>query len=98
MQVGESLQEAVRREAAEEVGADLRNVQLFGVYSSFYEGKSDHIVVFFCEQFTWQKGRNSEIECVSCFPLNDLPGGTSPGTRRRIAEYVSGEMAVAARW
>ncbi len=98
VQAGESLQEAVRREAAEEAGAELRGLKLFGVYSSFLEGKSDHITVFLCEDFTWRKGSSSEIECVACFALEDLPEGTSPGARRRIAEYVAGGVAVAARW
>ncbi len=98
VQAGESLQEAVRREAAEEAGAELRSLRLFGVYSSFFEGKSDHITVFLCEDFTWRKGSSSEIECVACFALEDLPEETSPGTRRRIAEYVAGGVAVAARW
>lgn len=98
VQAGESLEEAIRREAAEEAGAVLDDVRLFGAYSSFLEGKSDHIFVFFCEDFTWQKGSNREIQCVNCFALDELPEGTSLGTRRRIAEYVAGEMAVAAPW
>ena len=98
VQAGESLQEAVRREVAEEAGAVLHDPRLYGVYSSFFEGKSDHIVVFLCEEFTWQKVSNGEIECVNCFELDGLPEGTSPGTRRRIEEYVVGETGVAATW
>lgn len=98
VQAKESLEEAVRREAAEEVGADLGSMQLFGVYSNFFEGKSDHIVVFLCREFSWQAVSNREIECVNCFELDGLPEGTSPGTRRRIEEYVVGETGVAATW
>ena len=98
VQAGESLLEAIRREAAEEVGAALYDPRLYGVYSSFFEGKSDHIVVFLCEEFTWQKVSNGEIECVESFAFEELPEGTSPGTRRRIAEYVAGETGVAAPW
>lgn len=98
VQAGESLQGAMRREADEEVRAVLHDLQLFGVYSSFFEGKSDHIVVFQCEDFSWQRGRNREISCVNCFSLDKLPEGTSPGTRRRIAEYATGKMGVAAPW
>ncbi len=95
---GESLQEAIGREAAEEAGAVLRDPRLFGVYSSFHERKSDHIVVFVCEEFTWRAGRNREIEDVDCFAIDQLPEGTSPGTRRRVAEFAAGRTAVAAPW
>ena len=95
---GESLPDAIKREAAEEAGAVLHELKLFGVYSSFLEGKSDHIVVFVSEDFTWQSTANREIESVGCFALDELPLGTSPGTRRRIAEFAAGARAVAAPW
>ena len=95
---GESFPDAIKREAAEEAGAVLHELKLFGVYSSFLEGKSDHIVVFVCKDFTWQSTANREIESVSCFALDELPLGTSPGTRRRIAEFAAGARAVAAPW
>ena len=95
---GESLPDAINREAAEEAGAVLHELKLFGVYSSFLEGKSDHIVVFVSEDFTWQSTANREIESVGCFALDELPLGTSPGTRRRIAEFAAGARAVAAPW
>ena len=95
---GESLPDAIKREAAEEAGAVLHDLNLFGVYSSFFEGKSDHIVVFVCEDFTWQSTANREIESVGCFALDELPLGASPGTRRRIAEFAAGASAVAAPW
>ena len=95
---GESLPDAISREAAEEAGAVLHELKLFGVYSSFLEGKSDHIVIFVSEDFTWQSTANREIENVGCFALDELPLGTSPGTRRRIAEFAAGLRAVAAPW
>lgn len=98
VQAGESLREAVKREAAEEAGVGLQDLQLFGVYSSFFEGKSDHIVVFLSEEFTWRRVGSQEIESVDSFALNELPEGTSPGTHRRIAEYAAGERAVATSW
>ncbi len=98
VQPGETLGDAIAREAAEEAGVELQELRLFGVYSSFLEGKSDHIVVFVCEAFTWREVSNREIESVDCFALGELPEGTSPGTRRRIAEYAAGEKAVSAPW
>lgn len=98
VEAGETLRDAVKREAAEEAGVGLQDLRLFGVYSSFFEGKSDHIVVFLSEDFTWRRVGSQEIESVQCFALNELPEGTSPGTRRRIAEYTAGERAVATSW
>jgi 8-oxo-dGTP pyrophosphatase MutT (NUDIX family) len=44
---GESLEQAARREAQEELGARLGTLHLFGAYSNFFEYKSDHVIVFF---------------------------------------------------
>ena len=51
VQSGETLGDAIRREAAEETGAVLHELWLFGVYSNFSEAKSDHVVVFCSEDF-----------------------------------------------
>ena len=98
VQAGETLVEAVRREASEETGAVLHELRLFGVYSSFFEAKSDHIVLFCCEDFERVPKEAWEVEQIGSFALDDLPDGTSPGTRRRIAEYAGGASAVVARW
>ena len=86
---GETLEQAIRREAAEEIGATLGDLQFFGVYTNFYEGKSDHVIVFACNTFTLTGQTDAgEIERFDCFPLDDLPDNVSPGTQRRIREYV----------
>jgi len=43
---GETLEQAARREAREELGATLDELRLAGIYSHFGEYKSDHMVVF----------------------------------------------------
>jgi 8-oxo-dGTP pyrophosphatase MutT (NUDIX family) len=88
---GETLEEAARREAAEELGAKLGNLRLFGVYTNFYEYKSDHVIVFTCADFALTGKTNHEIESFDLFRSDDLPEGTSPGSRRRIQEYVSSD-------
>jgi len=98
VKAGETLSNAVKREAAEEAGVGLQDLRLFGVYSSFLEGKSDHVVVFLCEEFSWRRVNSREIESANCFGLSELPEGTSPGTRRRVAEYTAGERCVATSW
>ena len=85
---GETLEAAVRREAAEETGAILEHLSLLGIYSSFYQAKSDHVAVFVSEKFTLTKRQDrAEIEQVGVFPLDNLPPQASEGTKRRIAEY-----------
>nr|MBC7245073.1 NUDIX domain-containing protein [Chloroflexota bacterium] len=87
---GETVEEATRREAAEELGAELGILRLVGVYTNFYEHKNDHIVVLSCADFVLKGKTNREIACFAFFPLDDLPNDVSPGTLRRIQEYVGG--------
>ncbi|MBN2390595.1 MAG: NUDIX domain-containing protein [Anaerolineae bacterium] len=87
MKRGETLEQAIRREAAEEVGATLGQVRVLGVYTNFYEYKSDHVIVFVCDDVAVQGKHSYEIERYGFFAFDDLPPDTSPGSRRRIAEY-----------
>ncbi|RLD06404.1 MAG: ADP-ribose pyrophosphatase [Chloroflexota bacterium] len=96
---GETAKEAGRREAQEEVGAELSELTLFGVYANFYQHKSDHIVVLFCDDFTLTGKTDWEIERFNFFPLDDLPPDVSPGCLHRILEYAAGqESAQAGVW
>ena len=87
----ETLEQAARREAREEVGAQLGPLTLVGVYSGFAEGKSDHVTVFACTEFTHTAVTSPEIERSAFFPLDALPEDVSPGTRRRIEAYLQGD-------
>ena len=96
---GETLEEAVRREAREEVGGVLADLQLFGVYSSFAQGKSDHVAAFISEQFTWTPpAGQAEIAEVISAPLDALPPRTTPGTKRRLAEYRRHQFPYFGTW
>jgi 8-oxo-dGTP pyrophosphatase MutT (NUDIX family) len=90
---GETLDQAARREAREEVGAELGPLTLVGVFSSFAEGKADHITVFRCAGFTLSPAANTEIERFAFFKLTVLPPDVSAGTRRRIEAMLSGAPA-----
>jgi len=68
----------------------LGMLSLFGIYTNFFEGKSDHVVVFAGLDFTLGDVTNLEIEASGLFDLRDLPEKTSPGSRRRIDEYLAG--------
>ena len=90
---GETLEQAMRREAAEEAGATLGDVHLFGVYTTFSDYKSDHVVVFVCEDFEAYGRKSVEIEAFGWFALDALPEGVSAGSQRRIEEYACGKTA-----
>jgi 8-oxo-dGTP pyrophosphatase MutT (NUDIX family) len=85
---GETIEQAARREAAEEVGADLGILSLRGIFTHFGEGKSDHVIVLSCEDFSLSGISDQEIERCRFFPLTQLPEGMAPGHRRRIDEYL----------
>jgi 8-oxo-dGTP pyrophosphatase MutT (NUDIX family) len=95
---GETLEEAVRREAAEECGAALNDVRFIGTYHNFVEYKSDHVCLFLSEDFTLQDVSNREIEMVSAFPLEQLPEDTSPGSLRKITAYTNGSLESGGVW
>jgi 8-oxo-dGTP pyrophosphatase MutT (NUDIX family) len=87
----ETLEQAARREACEEVGADLGEVAFVGIYSGFTEWKTDHTAVFLCADFTLTGKSDGEIAEVRAFPLSALPA-TVYGTHRRFLDaYHSGQ-------
>lgn len=87
---GETLDQAARREACEETGAELGNIQLMGAYTNFTEWKTDHNIVFICRDYKITGKPDREIAEARTFPLNELPEGLWPGHRRRLEEYQAG--------
>jgi 8-oxo-dGTP pyrophosphatase MutT (NUDIX family) len=86
----ETLEEAARREAREETGAELGELTLMGAYSHFNEWKSDHNIVFICADFEFKSKPDAEIAELRAFALDELPDGLWPGHRRRLQEYQAG--------
>jgi 8-oxo-dGTP pyrophosphatase MutT (NUDIX family) len=95
---GETLDAAVRREALEEVGATLYDLQLFGAYTNFERGKSDHVIVYISRNFGLTGEGDDEIEFCQFFDLDALPDRISPGSANRIREYLNGEIGTFGRW
>jgi len=94
----ETLENAVRREAQEEVGATLHNLQLFGAYTNYERGKSDHIIVFLSHDFDLTCEGDDEIEFCQFFPISTLPAEISPGSANRIREYLAGKAGLFGDW
>ncbi len=90
---GETLEEAARREAREETGAELGVVSLFGAYSNFAEWKSDHNVLFLCGDFEFKGKPDAEIAELRAFDLDNLPADLWLGHRRRLEEYRTGSAS-----
>jgi 8-oxo-dGTP pyrophosphatase MutT (NUDIX family) len=86
----ETLDQAARREAREEVGAELSEISLMGAFTNFSELKSDHNVLFFSNNFTWNGRHDREIAEARFFPLDHLPETICPGHRRLLDEYRAG--------
>ncbi len=100
MKWGETLAEAAQREAREEVGARLlAEPSLFGIYTNLAEGKSDHIALFFSENFVLETPTDRwEIAECRRFPVTDPPSDLHGGYRRRLREYLSGNRPITGVW
>ena len=86
---GETLEQAARREILEELGAALGAMRFEGIYSNFWEGKSDHIAVFSSAVESISGRKNLEIAEWGFFDPAHLPADTLAGHRRRIEEFFS---------
>ena len=96
---GETLEEAIRREAREEVGAEMKGLKLVGAYTNFDGFKSDHNILFLCTDFTRSGQPDREIAEVRSFPLDALPKDVWPGHRQRLDEYrAGGEITPYGEW
>jgi ADP-ribose pyrophosphatase YjhB (NUDIX family) len=94
----ETLEQAIRREAQEECGAQLNHLQLLGIFTQFNDFKNDHVVLFLSHRFSLTGEGDIEIERVAFFPWDGLPADVSPGSLRRIQAYRRGDMPRYGAW
>ncbi len=95
---GETFEQAILREAAEECGARINQMRFVGVYDNLDDYKNDHIVLFLSEDFIIDKKGDSEIEQVSEFSYQQLPDNISPGSRRKIEAFISESLNSTGMW
>lgn len=94
----ENDEDALRRELREELGVDIvSRPEKLGEYTNTYEYKKDTIVVFVVQEFEQKPKKHFEIEEQKLFSPQVLPEGISPGTRRRIEEWL-GQRTVNNQW
>ena len=94
----ETPESAIMRELKEEIGFIVKSCELFGVYSNYSEFKSDTVIVLICTGNMMGNTVSKEIQSFGFFDVFDLPDDVSPGTRRRIDEYLSGGLSVITKW
>jgi 8-oxo-dGTP pyrophosphatase MutT (NUDIX family) len=88
----ESLEQAARREAKEETGADLGEINLMGIFTNYLQWKTDHTVVFLCKDFQITGKSDAEIAEMQFFSLNDLPKNLYPPHYKLIEQYKANEI------
>lgn len=88
----ESLDQAARREAREETGAELDEISLLGVFTSYKQWKTDHTSVFLCKDFKFVGGSDAEIAEMELFPLERLPEGMYDVHGALLKKYHAGTL------
>jgi 8-oxo-dGTP pyrophosphatase MutT (NUDIX family) len=88
---GETAHDAALREAAEEGGIAAERAELIGFFSNHALFPGDHIALYRIDEWRPCPPRGGvEILERGFFARDALPEGTTPGTRRRLAEIFDG--------
>lgn len=90
---GETIRQASRREAEEEVGIKI-NPQDLRVVEIMHRKSEDERVDFFLEAKNWsgelQNREPEKCDQLAWFPLDELPENTIPYIRRALCNYRQG--------
>ncbi|WP_018387194.1 NUDIX domain-containing protein [Ancylobacter sp. FA202] len=96
---GETAEAAILRELQEEAAILATAPRLHGLLLNLNLAARDHVAVYVVEQFEQGQPQvpNREIAEIGFFPASGLPPGTTPATRRRLAEVREG-LPAPAHW
>jgi 8-oxo-dGTP pyrophosphatase MutT (NUDIX family) len=93
VEVGETFDEALRRELMEEGRIELTGEPVLqGIFLNSHVSRRDHVAVYLIHQFSQDRLPEPNREIIACgfFAVSDLPPETTQGTRLRIAETLDG--------
>ncbi len=93
VETGETVVDAAKRELEEETGVVSRqSLALHGIFNHSSVFPGDHIVLFVVRDFIQERtpAPGFEIAEQAFFAPDQLPPGTTIGTRRRIDEILHG--------
>ncbi|KAB2685414.1 MULTISPECIES: NUDIX domain-containing protein [Brucella/Ochrobactrum group] len=88
---GETFMETLEKELREECNIVLKgSPRLFALYKNAHASPRDHVALYVCRQFEQTEPRLPDREIAECgfFPLDNLPEGTTPSTKRRLQEAL----------
>ena len=94
VEVGETAELSLERELSEEAGiAPTERPALHGLFFNRRISRRDHVAVYVLRRFRVERVKQPDREIAEAgfFPLDRLPNGTTPATRRRLAEIISGQ-------
>ena len=94
VEVGETAELSLERELSEEAGiAATERPVLHGLFFNRRISRRDHVAVYVIRRFRVERVKQPDREIAEAgfFPLDNLPEGTTPATRRRLAEIISGQ-------
>lgn len=95
---GETIADGGRREAWEEVGARVGDVELIGLYTHVHGRVTNHLAVLATDSFQTEHREHWEIAEARYFPVHALPRGLAAGDRHCIERHVAGETRLLGRW
>ncbi len=96
VEVGETFVESLARELEEEGNITLAGPpQLQSLHLNKQATRRDHVALYVIRAFSQDRPKQPDHEIAEAgfFPLDALPDGTTPATRRRLAEVFEGKEA-----
>jgi 8-oxo-dGTP pyrophosphatase MutT (NUDIX family) len=100
VEAGETLNEALAKELREEACIRLTGpATLHAIYFNRKVSRRDHVVLFIVRDFVVDEIKKPDMEIAEArfFPLDTLPDGLTPATRRRLVE-IAGEAVPDGDW